>query len=73
MVRRNQHESGYGTRSKEDAAEPKALPHSIIARYSAPGVDGVTWQTHGENLEEKLEDLHNKPAGPQSGFEVTHD
>jgi hypothetical protein len=29
-------------------------------RNSAPGIDGVTWQTYGENLEEKLENLHDK-------------
>src|ERR1700676_348572 len=31
-----------------------------LERDSAPGTDGVTWQTYGENLEEKLEDLHDK-------------
>src|SRR5436305_561805 len=31
-----------------------------LERDSAPGVDGVTWQSYGENLEEKLEDLHDK-------------
>src|ERR1700688_1247776 len=31
-----------------------------LERDSAPGIDGVTWQTYGENLEEKLEDLHDK-------------
>ena len=31
-----------------------------LGRDSAPGIDGVTWQTYGENLEEKLEDLHDK-------------
>ena len=25
-----------------------------LERDSAPGIDGVTWQTYGENLEEKL-------------------
>jgi RNA-directed DNA polymerase len=38
------HEAVYGTNAK--------------CRF--PGIDGVTWQTHGENLEEKLEDLHDK-------------
>jgi hypothetical protein len=33
--------------------------HSL-ERDSAPGIDGVTWQTYGENLEEKLIDLHDK-------------
>src|ERR1700736_5718924 len=31
-----------------------------LERDSAPGIDGVTWQTYGENLEEKLEALHDK-------------
>ena len=47
--------------------------HSL-ERDSAPGIDGVTWQTYGENLEEKLEDLHDKVhrgsyrARPARGF-----
>jgi group II intron reverse transcriptase/maturase len=31
-----------------------------LERDSAPGVDGVRWQTYGENLEEKLKELHDK-------------
>src|SRR5882672_186928 len=31
-----------------------------LERDSAPGIDGVTWQTYGENLEEKLKELHDK-------------
>jgi RNA-directed DNA polymerase len=31
-----------------------------LERDSAPGIDGVTWQTYGENLDEKLKDLHDK-------------
>src|SRR5262249_3015717 len=31
-----------------------------LERDSAPGIDGVTWQTYGKNLEEKLKDLHDK-------------
>src|SRR5712672_2806337 len=31
-----------------------------LEQDSAPGIDGVTWQTYGENLEEKLKDLHDK-------------
>jgi retron-type reverse transcriptase len=27
---------------------------------SAPGIDGVTWQAYGENLKEKLTDLHDR-------------
>jgi group II intron reverse transcriptase/maturase len=30
-----------------------------LERDSAPGIDGVTWQAYGENLEEKLKDLHD--------------
>src|SRR5436853_5014367 len=30
-----------------------------LEKDSAPGIDGVTWQTYGENLEEKLKDLHD--------------
>jgi group II intron reverse transcriptase/maturase len=29
-----------------------------LKRNSAPGIDGVTWQVYGENLAEKLTDLH---------------
>jgi RNA-directed DNA polymerase len=31
-----------------------------LERDSASGIDGVTWQTYGENLEEKLKELHDK-------------
>jgi RNA-directed DNA polymerase len=31
-----------------------------LERDSAPGIDGVTWQDYGENLEEKLKELHDK-------------
>jgi hypothetical protein len=31
-----------------------------LERDSAPGIDGVTWQTYGESLEEKLKELHDK-------------
>jgi group II intron reverse transcriptase/maturase len=31
-----------------------------LERDSAPGIDGVTWQAYGENLEEKLKELHDK-------------
>jgi group II intron reverse transcriptase/maturase len=33
--------------------------HSL-ARDSAPGIDGVTWQAYGENLEAKLTELHDR-------------
>jgi RNA-directed DNA polymerase len=36
------------------------LSYLSLERDSVPGIDGVTWQTYGENLEEKLEDLHDK-------------
>ena len=29
-----------------------------LKRNSAPGIDGVTWQAYGENLEENLPELH---------------
>jgi len=31
-----------------------------LERDSAPGIDGVTWQAYGENLEEKLKELRDK-------------
>src|SRR4029077_3734963 len=31
-----------------------------LERDSAPGIDGVTWQAYGKNLEEKLKELHDK-------------
>jgi RNA-directed DNA polymerase len=31
-----------------------------LERDSAPGIDDVTWQAYGEDLEEKLKDLHDK-------------
>ena len=38
------------------------LKQSYIAlkHDAAPGIDGVTWQTYGENLEKKLKDLHER-------------
>ena len=38
------------------------LKQSYIAlkRDAAPGIDGVTWQAYGENLDEKLTALHNR-------------
>jgi hypothetical protein len=38
------------------------LKRSYLAleRDSAPGIDGVTWQAYGENLAEKLTDLHDR-------------
>jgi retron-type reverse transcriptase len=32
-----------------------ALKHDAV-----PGIDGGTWQSYGENLEEKLKDLHER-------------
>ena len=34
--------------------------YCALERDSAPGIDGVTWQAYGENLEEKLTDLHDR-------------
>src|SRR5499426_4923271 len=31
-----------------------------LERDSAPGIDGVTWQAYGENLDEKLKALHDR-------------
>ena len=31
-----------------------------LKRSAAPGVDGVTWQEYGRNLEERLDDLHGR-------------
>ena len=38
------------------------LKQSYLAleRNSAPGIDGVTWQAYGEDLEGKLTDLHDR-------------
>jgi group II intron reverse transcriptase/maturase len=38
------------------------LRQSYIAlkRDAAPGIDGVTWRSYGENLDEKLKDLHER-------------
>ena len=38
------------------------LKRSYIAlkREAAPGIDGVTWRTYGENLDEKLTALHER-------------
>jgi hypothetical protein len=34
--------------------------YCALERDSAPGIDGVTWQAYGENLEEKLTDLRDR-------------
>ena len=41
---------------------PKLLEESYYAlkREAAPGVDDVTWQDYGENLKERLADLHGR-------------
>jgi RNA-directed DNA polymerase len=31
-----------------------------LKRQAAPGVDGMTWQEYGRNLEERLDDLHGR-------------
>jgi group II intron reverse transcriptase/maturase len=33
---------------------------SALKREAAPGVDGVTWQAYGQDLERKLADLHGR-------------
>jgi RNA-directed DNA polymerase len=40
--------------------DPLKRSYLSLERDSASGIDGVTWQTYGENLEQKLEDLHDK-------------
>ncbi|MHB9049580.1 MAG: group II intron reverse transcriptase/maturase, partial [Pirellulales bacterium] len=39
---------------------PELLRASYFAlkRQATPGVDGMTWQEYGRNLEERLDDLH---------------
>jgi hypothetical protein len=41
---------------------PELLLASYLAlkRSAAPGVDGVTWQAYGRDLEERLADLHRR-------------
>ena len=34
--------------------------YRALERNSAPGIDGMTWQVYGENLEEKLTELHDR-------------
>jgi group II intron reverse transcriptase/maturase len=34
--------------------------YNALKRDAAPGTDGATWQAYGENLEEKLKDLHER-------------
>lgn len=38
------------------------LEQSYVAlkRDAAPGIDGVTWQAYGEDLEDRLKDLHDR-------------
>ena len=31
-----------------------------LKRNAAPGIDGVTWRAYGENLDDKLKDLHDR-------------
>jgi hypothetical protein len=43
--------------------------YCALERDSASGIDGVTWQAYGENLEKKLTDLHDRlwvPTGTWS-------
>jgi len=34
--------------------------YSELKRMAAPGVDGVTWHAYGQNLEERIDDLHSR-------------
>jgi retron-type reverse transcriptase len=34
--------------------------YSALKHDAAPGIDGETWQSYGEKLEEKLKDLHER-------------
>jgi len=34
--------------------------YRVINPKAAPGVDGVTWEAYGQDLEENLRDLHHK-------------
>jgi RNA-directed DNA polymerase len=34
--------------------------YNALKRDAAPGIDGVTWQAYGENLDEKLKALHDR-------------
>lgn len=34
--------------------------YEALKRDAAPGIDGVTWEQYGEELEEKLSDLHQR-------------
>src|SRR5579864_6229608 len=36
------------------------MAYLSLERKAAPGVDGVTWGAYGEDLEEKLNDLHGR-------------
>lgn len=42
------------------ASISSAEAYSWLKRDAAPGVDGVTWRTYGEDLEARLEDLHGR-------------
>ena len=36
------------------------LAYEALKRNAAPGVDGVTWEDYGVDLERRLEDLHGR-------------
>ena len=38
-----------------------------LKREAAPGVDGVTWEDYGHDLEVRLEDLHGQSTGEPTG------
>src|SRR4029077_252191 len=52
----------YGSRHCYLTFTTDLLKQSFLAltRDAAPGTDEVTWQAYGENLEEKLKDLHER-------------
>src|SRR5262249_46499629 len=40
-----------------------------LKKKAAPGVDGVTWEEYGRDLEAKLNDLHGPRCGRRSRFD----
>jgi RNA-directed DNA polymerase len=36
------------------------LAYNGLRKKASPGIDGVTWETYGQNLRENLEDLHRR-------------
>ena len=45
----------------QNRTSPSAIDRFLFFYHdAAPGIDGVTWQSYGENLEEKLKVLHDR-------------